>query len=421
MRPSFRLAGSLFFIVMLLGILFSYAMFQGGFTSWFLFYSFLPILLYPLGLAVYPIRKWDVTREVTPQFIDAGNQVRVVIHIRRKFPFPLFYCVCEEMLPETLNQVDCGWKKYHDLDQPEILQIKRNHKQLSFLWFRRTIKLTYIIKQVPRGKHQLKNIRIKTGDVFGLITKEYSFPLADPLIVYPGARPIHFIRQRSSHGQGVIPSSVATSSNTNVVSGVREYIPGDKFSWIDWKQTAKKNTLVTKEFEQEKSMDMRIVLDGCAYEGLNPLAFEASVEIAWSLTRETSKQGAHVEFLSIADRTLYFPVQYDSRVSRDILEHLTHIQPSEGRDFSEQLTEEMISLKHGMFIIVVTTNLNDAFKNVIQQMRLRGQHIHVVYIQSEREMAQKNQSTIQQLQQQGIKLSLFTERQLVNHPLEVNV
>src|SRR5699024_7686731 len=67
MRPSFRLAGSLFFIVMLLGILFSYAMFQGGFTSWFLFYSFLPILLYPLGLAVYPIRKWDVTREVTPQ------------------------------------------------------------------------------------------------------------------------------------------------------------------------------------------------------------------------------------------------------------------------------------------------------------------------------------------------------------------
>src|SRR5699024_8742696 len=210
---------------------------------------------------------------------------------------------------------------------------------------------------------------IKTGDVFGLITKEYSFPLADPLIVYPGARPIHFIRQRSSHGQGVIPSSVATSSNTNVVSGVREYIPGDKFSWNDWKQTAKKNTLVTKEFEQEKSMDMRIVLDGCAYEGLNPLAFEASVEIAWSLTRETSKQGAHVEFLSIADRTLYFPVQYDSRVSRDMLVHLSIIQLIARRDYSEPLAVKNISHIHRIFIIVVIPNLNYLFKNIIQQMR----------------------------------------------------
>src|SRR5699024_8303449 len=141
-------------------------------------------------------RKWDVTREVTPQVIDAGNQVRVVIHIRRKFPFPLFYCVCEEMLPETLNQVDCGWKKYHDLDQPEILQIKRNHKQRFFLWVWRKIKLTYINNQGPQGKHQLKNIRIKTRDVIGLITKESSFPLADPIIVDLGEPPIPYIRQR---------------------------------------------------------------------------------------------------------------------------------------------------------------------------------------------------------------------------------
>src|SRR5699024_635811 len=150
----------------------SYAMFQGGFTSWFLFYSFLPILLYPLGLAVYPIRKWDVTREVTPQVIDAGNQDRVVIHIRRKFPFPLFYCVCEDMSLDMLNRVACGWNKSHALAQPVIVQSKRNRTQLSLLWFRRPIKLTYIIKQVPRGSHQLKTIRVNTGDAFGLITKE---------------------------------------------------------------------------------------------------------------------------------------------------------------------------------------------------------------------------------------------------------
>src|SRR5699024_1791740 len=81
------------FIIILLLILFSFAMFQGGFTAWFLFLSFLPIFLYHLTLLLYPINKWQVTRELSRQRLEAGDQVIVNIVIQRKIPFPLYYCI----------------------------------------------------------------------------------------------------------------------------------------------------------------------------------------------------------------------------------------------------------------------------------------------------------------------------------------
>src|SRR5699024_8027339 len=111
----------------------------------------------------------------------------------------------------------------------------------------------YQLKQRPRGEGQLGNIRIRTGDVFGLIQKEHVFQTSDYMMVYPSRRSIHMDEQSQSLDHGTMSAHSLNISNTNVVSGIRDYLPGDRFSWIDWKQTARKNTMMTKEFEQEKS------------------------------------------------------------------------------------------------------------------------------------------------------------------------
>ena len=54
----------LILLFLLIAMVFSYAMFQGGFVSWFLFYSFLPFALYGLFVAAYPIRDWQVKRKI---------------------------------------------------------------------------------------------------------------------------------------------------------------------------------------------------------------------------------------------------------------------------------------------------------------------------------------------------------------------
>src|SRR5699024_522466 len=112
-------------IIILLLILFSFAMFQGGFTAWFLFLSFLPIFLYHLTLLLYPINKWQVTRELSRQRLEAGDQVIVNIVIQRKIPFPLYYCILEEVFPESLNKQDTRQEKYKQMSNPASLNIKR--------------------------------------------------------------------------------------------------------------------------------------------------------------------------------------------------------------------------------------------------------------------------------------------------------
>ncbi|QGS68094.1 DUF58 domain-containing protein [Oceanobacillus sp. 143] len=144
--------------------------------------------------------------------------------------------------------------------------------------------------------------------------KESVFPIVDEFTAYPNERPLRIIERVSSFEHGSIASSVQNLKNTNVVTGVREYAPGDRFSWIDWKQTARKNAVMTKEFEQEKNTNMLVILDHCNYQGINSLAFEATIELTLSLMETIRKQATQVGLVSIGQDMKRFPI-YDTTTS----------------------------------------------------------------------------------------------------------
>lgn len=79
-------------IVLFLLILFtfSYAMFQGGFVSWFLFYSFVPFALYALGLSFYSLNGIKVERILPKTEYNAGEQAVITLRISRNQLF--LYC-----------------------------------------------------------------------------------------------------------------------------------------------------------------------------------------------------------------------------------------------------------------------------------------------------------------------------------------
>ncbi|TRM11552.1 DUF58 domain-containing protein [Lentibacillus cibarius] len=420
MKATFRFAGKLAFVIFLFSLLFSFAMFQGGFVSWFLFFGFLPIFLYHLGLLFYPIQKWEVTRELCRHVIHAGDRVAVTIRVRRTVPFPLYYCICEEVFPETLQKVGGDHEHYRYLDRPDKLHVNRTIKKIIFPGFRRTIELPYVIEQVPRGTHTLDAIRIRTGDVFGMITKEHVFHTTNQLTAFPLERPVHFPEKVASYEQGAAPSRVINAKNSNVAAGIREYTPGDQFSWIDWKQTAKKNTLITKEFEQEKSTDTVVVLDACQYPGLNELAFEAAVELTMSLLGAMEKQACQAGFLSIGERTNYFPLTQPFK--RDwVNRHLTSIRPGGDLSFSVKLREEMMQLTTGATIVLVTTHMDASFMDVVRQVGQRMKKLMIVFIQASSLITQREQTIIRQLRSEGICMNVLTEKELSRRMIEVTL
>ncbi|SHG13930.1 DUF58 domain-containing protein [Ornithinibacillus halophilus] len=419
MKGTFRFIGNFVFIVTLFGILFSYAMFQGGFVSWFLFFGFLPIFLYHIGLLFYPVKNWKVSRKLTKHVVRAGDTVSVKIIIERKIPFPLYYCICEEFISQTLNRVDSRQEKYRYLEQPNKLFNNRKIKKMIFPWFKRRIELSYRLEQVPRGEHAIHAVRIRTGDVFGMIKKQHVFPVTSEIIAYPNERNIHLSEKITSFEQGSVTAQTFNLKNTNVATGIREYMPGDRFSWIDWKQTAKKNDVMTKEFEQEKSTDTLIVLDGCFHDGLNPLAFEATVEVSLSLMETIRKQASQVGFLSIGETNTFFPVQHDPTKHEGIRKHLTSVEPARTNSFAKKLKEEMLKITNSFYVIIVTSHMDDALKDTVQKIKYRKKRASVVYAQSKNAISESEHKILRQLRNEGIGVTILTEDELVTNPIEV--
>src|SRR5690625_2302431 len=202
MKERMRFIGNFVFILFLFLLLYSFAMFQGGFVSWFLFFSFLPIFIYHIGFLLYPLKKWQITRSVSRHINRAGDNVTIHVQIKRKIPFPLYYCVFEEVLPDSLKKIDSRKDKYNFMDDPDKLFVNRQIKKIIFPSVRRELKLSYTLEQMPRGEHQLQEIRVRTGDVFGFVRKECVFEVSDRLIAYPNERPVRLLEQPANFEQG---------------------------------------------------------------------------------------------------------------------------------------------------------------------------------------------------------------------------
>ena len=70
---------------------FVYAMFQGGFVSWFLFISFLPFALYAFLILVYPLKDFEVSRTINQEKYRAGDRLGpLLLGERCRFHLPFF-------------------------------------------------------------------------------------------------------------------------------------------------------------------------------------------------------------------------------------------------------------------------------------------------------------------------------------------
>ncbi|MFD1849613.1 DUF58 domain-containing protein [Oceanobacillus bengalensis] len=423
MKDKLKFTLNIAFVLLLIAVLFSYAMFQGGFVSWFLFYSLLPIIFYQFGLLLYPMKKWKVTRKLSRQVIAAGDGVTVSIDMKRKVAFPVYYCIVEEVFPETLRKMDSKQEKYYYMDRPDKLLTDRNIKKVVFPYFKKNIRLEYTIGQVPRGEHQLTAVRVRIGDVFGLVKKEHIFNVEDKLTANPTEVPLRLYEKNRSFDQGSRATSPMEVTNTNIAVGVREYEPGDKFSWIDWKQTARKNTIMTKEFEQEKGINVSLVLDHCNYSSLNFLAFEATVEITLSLMTTFRKKLTEISLLTIGgDRnSAFFPTCQDVAMYTIAKRHLTGLNASGNGSFSNDLKEQMMRLGHGDIVVVITTHLDEQFKQTILQLNKRIKSLGVILVQSKSFIAHHEQAVIKELHSSGMAVDVLTEEQLVKKPIEVSL
>lgn len=112
-----------------------------------------------------------------------------------------------------------------------------------------------------RGQFSLGPWAIRSSDPFGLFQLTHFYTQTEEIIIHP---PIH--------GQLPIPLPTGSSSGqarvrqrswqaTVNAASVRDYQHGDPLRWIHWPKTAQRNGLTVREFDQDATGDIWILLD----------------------------------------------------------------------------------------------------------------------------------------------------------------
>lgn len=345
------------FLLLLLIATFSYAMFQGGFVSWYLFYAFMPFSLYSLALAFYPLHSFQIRRTFNKGEFSAGDQFVCTIELTRKFAFPLFYLFVEDVLPDRLENSCPG-----------------SAKTIMFPWWKRNFSFQYSLDSLPRGNHQLTSVRVRTGDILGFVEREYVYTVEDQFLVYPSYYPFQYKQKESSFEQETGVEHRHYNKNATMAVGVREYEPGDKLSWIDWKATARRNSMMTKEFEKLNSRNVVCIMDRS-----NSTSFESLVTFAASIVRAVLKSGSKLWFVSIGKATETFPVTRNEDQWNKIFYHLA-VTDCDGQDeFLDKLPEEVKQWAKNASVMIITSRITPSFVEKMEQLP-KSRHITVWYI-----------------------------------------
>jgi uncharacterized protein (DUF58 family) len=124
-----------------------------------------------------------------------------------------------------------------------------------------------------RGRFRLGPITMSTSDPFGIFPESEQFPVKQHVVVLPMIAALTNFPLPS----GRLPGGEALRQRTHQItpnaSGVRDYEPGDSFSRIHWKSTARRRKLIVKEFELDPLAEIWIMLDGAsdAHERFQPV------------------------------------------------------------------------------------------------------------------------------------------------------
>jgi len=365
-------------ILALLAATYAFAKFQGGFASWFLFYSCLTLVIYVLLTYLLMFATLDVTRSVNRDRLQDGEDVTVTLRIKRKIWFPLGWNMVVEPLPGKLAG-------YYE-----------PHRQLLFPWFRRELVVHYVIPRVPRGNYQLTDCVVTAGDYFGFVQRKKTFPLRNEFLVYPAYRQLTHWSAGDGRISGSMNVSHRWSDDVAAVRGVREYQRGDRLSQIHWKASARGLGLKTKEFEHQATNQVIFFLDASreSYQRRNPELFELAVKLTASLVYYASRMQYPYGLIAHEQKRIAIPPGNTQTHFFRTFDQLARIMPEGITPFAQAVGREALELPLGLTLAVITPVLHKRLITSLAQLNRTGRNVHLFWVHDQPRIGEEEQRAL---------------------------
>lgn len=211
--------------------------------------------------------------------LSNGDENPVNLYLENHYPFAVNVRIIDEL--------------------PVQFQI-RNHDIKTQLPSGISKTLTYHVRPVKRGEYHFGAFNVFVSSVFGLASRRFRFAQDEMVPVYPS-----YIQMRQYELMAISNrltelgiKKIRRIGHNREFEQVKEYVSGDDIRTINWKATARKNSLMVNHYQDEKSQAIYSVIDKgrvmkMPFEGLSLLdyAINASLVISNIAIQKEDKAG----------------------------------------------------------------------------------------------------------------------------------
>jgi uncharacterized protein (DUF58 family) len=112
----------------------------------------------------------------------------------------------------------------------------------------------YQIRATFRGEFAFGDIFYRAQGAFGLTRAQFRVAAPVPVKVYPNIKQLSQTELALAHAS-MLPGGLKPTRL------LRDYVRDDDYRWIDWKATARRNRLTTREYETERNQRVVLAID----------------------------------------------------------------------------------------------------------------------------------------------------------------
>jgi len=226
-----------------------------------------------------------------------------------------------------------------------------------------------------RGLFTLGPWEVRMGDPFGLFRVVLRYPEFETLLVYPPVANLPPIQLPEGTTTGSIRSHVRSLYVTTNAAGVRDYAPGDSLNRIHWPSTARKQMMMSKQFDQEPSGDLWIILDmdQKAHVGEGEESTEEyGVILAASLADRVLRENRAVGLVAHGEERIFIPLGKGRGHLWRILRGLAHATTADNGSLTDMLEEEKKNLRRGTTALVISPSTDPDWAGQLLALSQRG-------------------------------------------------
>ncbi len=337
------------------------------------------LLLFFLGLDYFLARSARIEATVLGRdilSIGQGNPVDVRLTLRGRPALKV------ELRPDLPAEISCA-------------ELEHQTALAALLVRGRTTEVRYHLVPRLRGKFVLGNLLVRYKSRLGLWTRQESLGSPREVQVYPDLAMIRTYELLArQHRQYALVQASRLRGGESEFARLRDYNSDDDYRFIDWKATARRNQLTTREFQLESDQNIFLMLDSGRLmtgdvSGLSQ--FDLALNSALLMAHVASRGGDRVGLMCFDEeiRAFLAPVGGPKATGRLVrATYDLHPKLSESA-FGKALSTFDSRIKQRCLLMIFTQLLDDtAVEELTTQLRLIAKkHLPLVVILEDTELS----------------------------------